>query len=42
MYYEILGFMWLFFMCVCIKNFSQTELDFEVDYRKGKSYENWK
>ena len=40
--YEILGYLCLFLMFVCVGRFKQTELDFEVDYRKGKSYENWK
>jgi len=42
MYYEILGYVVWFLILVCIKDFRKTELDFEVDYRKGKSYENWK
>ena len=42
MYYEILGFIWIVFMLVAVSKFKQTELDFDIDYRKGRSYENWK
>jgi len=36
MYYEILGYVVLFLIFVCINNFKKTELDFEIDYRKGR------
>jgi hypothetical protein len=42
LYYEILGFIWIVFMLFAVNRFKRTELDFDIDYRKGRSYENWK
>ena len=36
MYYEILGYVIWFLILVCISNFKKTELDFEIDYRRGR------
>lgn len=42
MYYEILGYVLIVVMFFCYREFRRTELDFDIDYRKGRSYENWK
>jgi len=36
MCYEFLGFVIMVLIFVCINNFRKTELDFEIDYRKGR------
>ena len=36
MYYESLGYVFMVLIFICINNFRKTELDFEIDYRKGR------